>query len=390
MADSDLPHILHLHSGFDLGGKEARAVRLMNHWRERAHHTIISADHDAMSAQAAIADAVSCDFPIDAAPSLNGMPGFRRYRQWAHYMRDFDLVLTYNWGAMDGVMAHRLFAPFMVLPPLIHHEDGFNEDESARLKPKRNLFRQAALARATALVVPSQVLEEVALGAWAQPSRRVHRIANGIDVESYAVPPHGDAIPGLVKREGEVVIGTLAGLRAVKNLPRLVRAVAPLGGAVRLVIIGEGPEREAILAQAHALGMEDRLLMQGFLPHPARYIGLFDIFALSSDSEQFPISLLEAMAAGLPVVSTDVGDVRNMVSAENRPFIVPKEDEGRFGAMLARLVGDASLRSALGDANRAKARAEFGESDMLARYSALYEQAMGRPGALSGMQMGRS
>ena len=304
MAETERPRILHLHSGFNLGGKEARAVRLMNHWGGRAQHTVISADHGAMGARAAIERQVPCDFPMEAAPSLNGLPGLVRYRQWARYMQGFDLVLSYNWGAMDGVMAHRMFAPFMKLPPLIHHEDGFNEDEAERLNPKRNLFRQLALARAYALVVPSCMLEDVALGAWAQPVRRIHRIANGIDVDAYAKPPTPDAIPGLSKRNGEIVVGTLAGLRAVKNLPRLVRAVASFGESVRLVIVGEGPEREAILQKAHALGMADRLILPGFLPNPARYVGLIDIFALSSESEQAPISLIEAMAAGLPVVST--------------------------------------------------------------------------------------
>jgi glycosyltransferase involved in cell wall biosynthesis len=284
VGETGIPRILHLHSGFNLGGKEARAVRLMNVWGRRAHHSVISADHAAMGARKAIAADVPCDFPMEAAPSLNGLPGLARYRRWARYMQRFDLVLTYNWGAMDGVMAHRMFAPFVKLPPLIHHEDGFNEDEAERLKPKRNLFRQLALGSAHALVVPSRVLEDVALGAWAQPRPRIRRIANGIDVAAYAVPPAPGAIPGLGKRAGDVVVGTLAGLRAVKNLPRLVRVVASLGEHVWLAIVGEGPEREAIVAQARALGMEQRLILPGFLPDPARYIGSFDIFALSSDS----------------------------------------------------------------------------------------------------------
>lgn len=376
------PRILHLHSGFNLGGKEARAARLMNHWGGRAHHTVISADHAAMGARDAISPEVPCAFPMDSAPSLNGLPGLRRYLDWARYMRDFDLILTYNWGSMDGVMAHRIFSPFMSLPPLIHHEDGFNEDEAERLNPKRNLFRQAALARATALVVPSRVLEDIALGAWAQPKRRVVRICNGIDVAAYKVPPKADAIPGLVAQPGVVTIGTLAGLRAVKNLPRLVRAVAPLGEKARLVIVGEGPERETIVAQARALGFEGRLILPGFMANPAHFIGLFDVFALSSDSEQFPISLVEAMGAGLPVVSTDVGDVRNMVTEENLPFIVPKQDEVAFCATLKQLTSDAGLRATLGAANRARAQADYREADMLARYAALYSEAMGRPGAL--------
>lgn len=357
-------------------------MRLMNHWGARAHHTVISADHDAMGARAAIAPDVPCAFPMDAAPSLNGLPGLRRYIAWARYMQGFDLVLTYNWGSMDGVMAHRMFAPFLRLPQLIHHEDGFNEDEAERLNPKRNLFRQAALARAHALVVPSRVLENIARGAWAQPARRIRRIPNGIDVVAYEQPPRPDAIPGFAREEGVVTIGTLAGLRAVKNLPRLVRAVAPLGQKARLVIVGEGPEREAIVAQARALGCEARVILPGFLSTPAHYVGLFDIFALSSDSEQFPISLVEAMAAGLPVASTDVGDVRNMVAEENLPFIVAKQDEMAFGAAVMRLAGDAGLRAALGKANRKKAQADYGQADMLSRYAALYGQAMGRPGAL--------
>ena len=77
-------------------------------------------------------------------------------------MAGFDLLLSYNWGSMDGVMAHRLFAPFRGLPPLIHHEDGFNEDESVRRNWKRNGFRRLALPTAEALIVPSVLLQQVA------------------------------------------------------------------------------------------------------------------------------------------------------------------------------------------------------------------------------------
>jgi L-malate glycosyltransferase len=191
-------------------------------------------------------------------------------------------------------------------------------------------------------------------------------------VAAYGKPPAPDSIPGFEKRPGDVVIGTLAGLREVKNLPRLVRAAAVVSAPVRLVIIGEGPEKAAILADAMRLGFVNRLTMPGFLPNPARYVGLFDIFALSSDSEQFPISLVEAMAAGKPVLSTDVGDVAAMVSAENRDFIVPVNDEAAFAAKLSQLVSDPSLRASIGAANQSKAIAEFDEAKMVARYAALY------------------
>lgn len=376
--------ILHLHSTFSLGGKEARAVRLMNEWGASAAHVILSAVPDALGAREAIASDISFTIPAAGeAPSLIGKPGPLRYRTLARYMAGFDLVLSYNWGAMDGVAARRMYGRALRLPPLIHHEDGFNADELVRQKRKRVLFRRMMLPAAHRLVVPSERLERIAAQAWRQPAARVARIANGIPLERYAGGPEPDSIPGFQRRPGDVVVGTVAGLRAVKNLPRLVRAFARAGGSGRLVIVGDGPERDAILAAARQEGVADRLLLPGFLADAARYIAHFDIFALSSDSEQFPISLVEAMAAGLPVVSTNVGDVAAMVSPENRRLIVAPEDEAGFAAALGRLIENRDLRHRVGAANRALAWAHYGEAAMIAAYRALYEGALQRPGSLS-------
>lgn len=368
--------ILHCHSTFALGGKEARAVRLMNAFGDAARHTILSAVPDALGAREAIAPGIQVEFPTNA-PSLEGKPSMARYRQMAGYMQRFDLILTYNWGAMDAVMTRRMF--YKDVPPLIHHEDGFNSDEAQGLKPKRNWFRRLGLPAAHALVVPSQTLEDIALNVWKQPRTRVHRIANGIEVTVYAKRP-SVPIPGLKKAKNEIVIGTLAGLRAVKNLPMLVRAVAQVRGA-KLVIVGEGSERAAILAEANRMGIAHRVILPGFMPDPHRYVGHFDIFALSSDSEQMPISLVEAMAAGLPVAATNVGDVVNMVSPENRAFI--GKSETALIAALQRLAGDATLRRTLGTANRKKAASDYDEAVMIERYRTLYESAVDWPGALS-------
>lgn len=370
-----VPRILHCHSTFAAGGKEVRAVRLMNAWGTRLDHTVVSAEPQAMAAAALVEDHVPVRYPQDF-PSLTGKPTPARLAALARAMQGYDLVCTYNWGAMDAVMAHRLFAGLWNLPPLVHHEDGFNEDEAARLKPARNLYRLAALGGASALIVPSTGLEIIARQIWLQPQARVLRIPNGIDTAAFAAPPDPAALP-IRKGEGAFWVGTLAGLRAVKRLTDLVTACALLPPEWHLVICGEGPERAAIAAKAEALGIASRVHLPGNVD-PAKVAGLFDIFALSSASEQFPLSVVEAMAAGLPVAATDVGDIRQILCEPNRVLLAPPGDAGALSGAVLALATNPDLRSALGAANRERARANFDFAVMQAAYEAAYARAMGR------------
>jgi glycosyltransferase involved in cell wall biosynthesis len=369
-----IPRILHVHSSFDAGGKELRCVRLINAFGSAAHHALVSGDPDKRGAAALIKPIVAWA----KFPSLKGKPWPWRLNRMAAAMAGYDLICTYNWGAMDAVLAHTLFADVYKLAPLVHHEDGFNEDEAEGLKPSRNVYRRFALGRTSALVVPSQRLERIALETWEQPRSRVRRIPNGIPVRAYAKRPKRDALPTLIKHNGEFWVGSVAGLRAVKNLPALVRAFAALPDDWQLVIAGEGPERGAILAEAERLGIEHRVHLPGFVADPAKLVGLFDVFALSSRSEQFPISVAEAMAAALPVVAPAVGDVAAMVSEANAPYIVAPGDEAALGQALQQLASDSGARAAIGAANQARARKEYDEAIMIERYKALYWALMGR------------
>ena len=369
-------HLLHLHSSFQAGGKELRAARLMSLFGPTVSHTVVSAEPAALGASAAIDAGIAVDFP-GTFPPLAGRPTPGRLEKIARAMAGYDLVLTYNWGAMDAVMAHTLFAGRHGLPPLVHHEDGFNQDEAGGLKRTRNWYRRIALGRASALVVPSQRLEAIALGAWAQPRGRVRRIANGIPTAAYAGKPKPDAISRVVKRKGELWLGTLAGLRPVKNLPRLVRAFAALPDEWQLVILGDGPEREAIRKTAIDLEIGHRVHLPGFVARPADVVGLFDLFALSSDSEQFPLSVVEAMAAGLAIAAPAVGDVTTMVAPENAPFIVEPGRDDTLASAIQTLAADKGLRRTIGEANRARARAEYDEAPMLAAYRRVYADALG-------------
>ena len=369
-----VPHILHLQSTFAPGGKEVRTVQLINAFGKKARHTIISAEPDRLGAADRIAKSVDIRLQPEF-PSLKGRPTPGRLQKLARAMRGYDLVCTYNWGAMDAVMAHTLFKDLHGLPPLIHHEDGFDESEAKKLKTSRTWYRRIALGRAAGLVVPSERLEEIALVDWQQPLGRVKRIPNGIDTKAFAMRPKKDALR-LIKHPGEYWVGTLAGLRTVKNLPRLVRVFSQLADNWQLVILGEGEAHDAILAEADRLQINHRVHLPGAVDDPARVIGLFDIFALSSDSEQFPLSVVEAMAAGIPVVAPAVGDIAGMVSEANTEFIAPPGDEEELGMALVQLAVSKELRKEVGEANRAKAVAEFDEAKMVATYRRLYSSAM--------------
>lgn len=368
--------VLHCHSTFSAGGKEVRSARLMNVFGDALAHTVISAEPEAMGARSLIAPGIKLSFPQNF-PALKGLPTPGRLVTIAEALKPYDLICTYNWGAIDVAMAHTAFGKAFGLPPLVHHEDGFNEDEAGGLKTRRNLYRRAALRGAARVIVPSAGLEQIALGPWTLPRGKVLRIANGIDTAAFAAPPQPGALR-VVKRKGERWIGTLAGLRPVKQLPLLVQAVAELPEEWHLVICGEGPERDAIRAAAEAADISHRAHLPGAIADPAQVIGLFDIFALSSASEQFPLSVVEAMAAGLPVAAPDVGDIRQIVAEENRGFIAVPDSAQALAAMLAELAADPDLRARIGAANRARARAHYDAAQMVAQYRAAYGEALGR------------
>ncbi len=372
---SRVPHILHIHSTFSPGGKELRCVQLINAFGAKARHTIVSAEPDQLGAAKRIRPGIAVTLQPDF-PALKGLPTPGRLQKLAKAMRGYDLVLTYNWGAMDAVMAHTLFSEAFDLPKLIHHEDGFDESELVKRKQRRTWFRRIALGKSSGLVVPSSVLEEIALVEWQQPLGRVKRIPNGIDTGAFAAKPKTDAIPRLLKRPGEKWVGTMAGLRPVKNLPRLVRAFAAMPDDWHLIVCGEGPDRARIEAEIDRLELNDRVHLPGAVDDPAKVVGLFDIFALSSDSEQFPLSVVEAMAAGRAVVAPEVGDIADIVAEETRAYLADTPSEEAIASELVALSDDAKLRDTVGKANRAKARAQFDADKMIATYRRLYSSAM--------------
>jgi glycosyltransferase involved in cell wall biosynthesis len=358
MASAARPLLLHVFATFAVGGPQARFAALANAFGGRYRHIVVAMDGNYACASRLAPDLdLRCE-AIGAAKNAT----FGNVRRFRRLLRDFapDTLLTYNWGAIEWAMAN--------IPRVarhVHVEDGFGPEERAGQLRRRALTRRVVLARST-VVLPSRTLWRIATTIWRLAPKRVHYIPNGIDLERFS-----PARASLGPADAPPVIGTVAALRAEKNLPRLLRAFAAMAPTARLVIAGDGPERAALENLAQSLGLGERVQFIGHIDDPAPLYAGFDVFALSSDTEQMPLSVIEAMASGLPVAATDVGDVRAMLAEENAPFIAPLDEAG-LTRSLTSLVGDPALRARIGAANRAKARAAFDQAAMFRAYDALW------------------
>ncbi len=359
------PHILHIFPSFEIGGAQARFAQIVGQFGDSFEHSVFALD--------GCTDARRLVPP--GVPLRISTPQFDKQRQIANIWTfrsilaamPHDLLLTYNWGAVDWGLANRLGRRVRH----IHMEDGFGPEEADRQLPRRVWYRRLALTGAhTVVVVPSQTLHRIATETWRLGAKRVRYIANGIDCNRFA--PAVRAGSGTAE---SIVVGTVATLRAEKNLGRLIDAVAIARAQLplRLIVVGDGPERAALEAQAGRLALGDAVVFAGATSSPEDFYRQMDVFALSSDTEQMPYSVLEAMACGLPVVATDVGDVRAMVAAENHPFIATARTPDAIAAALLALAGDRDLRLRVASANRAAALDRFDVKAMFSRYLALFE-----------------
>ena len=339
---------LHFFPTFALGGAQRRFASLaegISGWR----HVVVPLDGD-RGAAAAMRDEPAFE-AVSLAPSRGiSVSNLRALARLIGRVRP-ALVSTYNWGAIEGVLANRLLAHV----PHIHHEDGFGSDEATGEIARRRTVRRLALGGGVHVAVPSTGLAERAASAWRVPQRRLHHVPNGVDLARFT--PGRDA-------DGPAVY--LGALRPEKNLTRLLQAMR--GRPFPLDVWGEGKLRAALETTA-----PPNVRFRGGTDRPEAALTGARLLALSSDTEQMPLVVLEAMAAGLPVVATDVGDTKALVSEPNRAFVTPLGDDAAYAAALRTVGTDTALAERLGAANRARAEAAYGLDRMVEAHAALWD-----------------
>ena len=354
MAGTRAPVLLHVFPTFAVGGAQARLAAVANRFGGAWHHAVIAMDGN-LACRERLAPELDASFPAVEVRKGDIAGNVLRFRAVLAALRPHRLV-THNWGSIEWAMANAL-RPGRHLSRLahIHIEDGFGPDESRAQLPRRVTTRRWVLARST-VVLPSRTLCAIARDIWRLPAAGLRYIPNGVDLDRFAADGVRPASPPTLNPP---VIGTVAALRPEKNLGRLLRAFALVDAPCRLAVVGDGAERRPLEALAATLGIAARVDFLGHRADPARLYRGFDIFALSSDTEQMPLTVLEAMAAGLPVAATDVGDVAAMLAPENLPCVTAP-DPAALAAALTALVTRPTLRLALGAANRARAERDYG------------------------------
>lgn len=283
-----------------------------------------------------------------------------------------DIVHTRN---VESFYYGFLGAKLAGIDCVIHSEHGRAFDD----RPIRFWIQRLFSARTQAIFTVSGQLKRDLVAYTRIPEKNVRVLHNGVDIERFRSGGSRPARSEFGIREGDVVIGSVGRLVAVKNYPLLLKAVAALGRSdVSVVLVGGGPEEEGLRALAVSLGIRDRVHLLGHRDDVTSLLGLMDIFVLPSTNEGMSNTLLEAMATGLPCVASDVGGNPELVSHGKDGYLFASGDEAALKDRLLQLCGDASLRASLGEAARARIMRDFSIESMIGRYEALYTESLHR------------
>ena len=214
------------------------------------------------------------------------------------------------------------------------------------------------LRRADELWAVAEIQKDYLVETEGLPREKIRVIHNGVNTERF----HGASAEerasirkelGILDRDFAII--SVASLKPLKRIDALLRVGARLSGAgvpVRIIVAGDGSERASLEALARELGIAEKVSLLGNRDDVHRLLKAGDVFVLASRTEAFPNVVLEAMATGLPVVTTDVGSVREMVEPGRSALVVSPGDDSALETALLTLSNDVALRRTLGERGR--------------------------------------
>lgn len=374
------PLIAHVLYRLDPGGMERVMISLINATCDRYRHAVIVlAGFGRLRLE--IEDSVVACLSLDKKPGKD-WPSYFRFWRMLQKLKP-DLVQTYNIGTLDLAPVVRMAG----VRRLVHAEHGRDASDPNGDVRKHHRMRRWMAPFITRYVAVSADLEKWLTDRVGVPATKVTHIANGIDTARFATvrgPPPPRRLLGDLAPAGTVLVGNIARLDKVKGHAGLLAAFKLLreqshasGADCRLFIAGDGPQRSALEHQVLEMGLAQTVRLLGDRADIAELLAECDVFALSSVAEGMPLTLLEAMAAGLPIVATEVGDVALVVEHGATGTLVPAADPVALANAMAAYAADERLRRLHGDAGRSRAEARFSLRAMTSAYESLYDEVLG-------------
>jgi sugar transferase (PEP-CTERM/EpsH1 system associated) len=366
------PLVVHLIYRLDIGGLETLLVDAIN--RMPAHqyrHAVICLTDYTEFAQRITRPDVEL-YALHKPPGLE-LGTHKGLFKLLRKMRP-DVLHTYNLGTIE----YHATALLAGVPVRVHAEHGRDASDPHGVNRKHNLLRRLLTPVIDRYVPVSRDLERWLRGVVGIPQAKIELIDNGVDTERFRPATEASLEPW--NAPDAFVIGSVGRLQDVKDQATLIDAFALLRTMLpeqqhrlRLVLVGDGPLRAGLAQRIADAGLQDCAWLPGARSDVAPVMRSFSLFALSSIAEGTPVTMLEAMASGLPVVSTAVGGIPDLVQEGASGTLVPPGDPQRLAEALASYVLDAGRTRLHGAAGRARIEQQYSVSAMLAHYVDLYD-----------------
>ena len=358
--------IVHTEASLGWGGQEIRILTEAAGMIARGHSVEIACPRDARI----FVEAPRFGVPATALPigrkRPRGVFALRRFLT----ARKVDAINAHS--STDAWLAALARGTMSGPPPLVR-----TRHISAPV-PRDALTRWLYTKATAEIVTTGEAIRTQLIRDIGVPPSRVTSIPTGIDPKRFGPADRDDARRALGLPAGVPLIGIVATLRSWKGHRILVEAMTLLAHRdAQLVIVGDGPRRDALRAQIRALGLDDRVRLAGNQDDVARWLAALDIFALPSyANEGVPQALLQAMLMALPCVTTDAGAIGEAAIADHTAVVVAKENAVALAAGIDRVLGDAALARRIALAGRERALNRFSLAAMLDRMEVVFHRAI--------------